>query len=93
MDKFTKYLLLGVMLTAFLALMWTSWELNRTVKNINQTIEEIDKVEKRIKALEEELVISMGMSSGYHIPMYYTEAWAVAIGGGPDRYVTEIVME
>ena len=93
MDRFTKYLLLGAILMAFLSLMWASWQLNQTIKEINQTIQEMEQVDKRIKELEKGLQLSMGMSSGYHIPMYYTEAWAVAIGGGPDRYVTEIVME
>ena len=95
MDRFTKYLLLGAILMAFLSLMWASWQLNQTIKEINQTIQEMEQVDKRIKELEKGLQLSMGMSSGYHVsdPYYCTRSYAIAVGGGPDKYVTEITTE
>jgi len=95
MNKTYKYVTLGVMVVCLIGLLWSGWRLERTIENMNQTIQEIEQIEKKIDLLEKELIseISMGMSSGYPIsePMCFTRGWAVAVG--PGKYICDIVTE
>jgi len=64
MNKTYKYVTLGVMVVCLIGLLWSGWRLERTIENMNQTIQEIEQIEKKIDLLEKELISEISSLPG-----------------------------